>query len=230
MRGNDLRQSEIHQYDSMFHKNTGSANNSDKKVMGNQQLLDYRLFTGQYELQRTHPTFDDSFDGFDETAKQRREQFTEQYNSAHIQKNKHLQHLQQVQSSEPYRARPSQQQHYKSPTVAMSNDNDYPRYRPRNNNISNQSIKQFNKSIDQIHLPAEMQRPTATRDQIKQFYGEQNKDIKPDNKSLAEQTRNNDYINSHQFMPLSGAGTRTIPGFDYYMTQVDKQNAYEDQF
>lgn len=227
MRGNDLRQSETHQYDSMFHKNTGSANNSDKKVMGNQQLLDYRLFTGQYELQRTHPTFDDSFDGFDETAKQRREQFKEQYNSAHVQKNKQLQHLQQVQGSEPYRARPTQQ-HSKSPMGTMSND--YPRYRPRNNNISNQSIKQFNKSIDQIHLPAEMQRPTATRDQIKQFYGDQNKDIKPDNKSLAEQTRNNDYINSHQFMPLAGAGNRSFHDFDYYMMQTEKHNGFEDQF
>ena len=229
MRGNDLNQSEVHQYDGMFHRNTGTANNGSKKVESNQQLLDYRLFTGQYELQKARPAFEDSFDGFDETAKIKREQFKEEFKTSQSHKSKYLVELQKSQPSEQYRARPTQQ-HYKSPVV----NNAVPEQRFNRPEIRstdrNQNIKSFNNAIDQIHLPAEMQRPSATRDQVKEYYHQQDKDKLRDYKSLSEQKKNNEYINSHQFMPLSGPGNKTVPGFDYYMVQTEKSNGYEDQF
>lgn len=168
-RYNDLNQQQSGSggYDKMFHQNTGVNHNYKKKVQGNQQILDYRLFNGQYEQKQQSPF--DAFDEFNENAKKNREQFS-----------------------------------------------DYHRIDP------NRSVKNFNSAIDSIHMPFDIQRPIATRDQVKDHYEDEHK-------SLYSHKKTNDYFNDHQFMP----GKYSNPNgnrFDFYSMQNDDQKGFEDYF
>jgi hypothetical protein len=89
---------------------------------------------------------------------------------------------------------------------------------------SRMSVNQFNQAIDSLHLPQDMNRPLATRDQIKDFYEDENK-------SFTNDKRTNDYFNQHQFMP-SRVGNRTMSGFDPYNItfKTEKKNGYEELF
>jgi hypothetical protein len=164
-RQRDLHQSKTHSYDKLFHQNTGanSANNI-KRFEGNKQILNYRLFNGQYEQQPQNP-----FEEFNENAKNNRQAF---------------------QSS-------------------LNNGN---------------SVEQFNRNIDKIHMPFDIQRPVSTRDQIKSEY-------ETENKSLYDHQKINDYMNQHQFMP-GQLGNMNGSRFDFYSMNNDggKQNGFEDYF
>ena len=155
-------------YDKMFHQNTNTQNpNFKKKVQGNQQILNYRLFSGQYEQQQSSPF--EKFDTFNENAKKNREQFQ-----------------------------------------------DYRREDPR------QTVESFNKAIDGMHMPFDIQRPQATRDQVKDHYEEEHK-------SLYSHKKSNDYFNEHQFMH----GKYSNPSasrFDFYGMQNDDKKGFEDLF
>lgn len=179
-RCNDLNHSQAGgDYDEIFHKNTGSQHqhgNYKKKALGNQQILDYHLFSGQYE-QSQSSTFD-AFDEFNETARKNREQFTE------------------------YRADPAR------------------------------SVASFNKAIDNTHMSFDIQRPLATRDQVKDHYAHEHK-------SLYSHKRTNDYFNDHQFMPGKYNNTISNPSLnshardsrlDFYSMQSDDKKGYEDFF
>lgn len=166
-RQQELHQSKSHNYDKMFHQNTGvdSANNV-KKIKGNRRILDYHLYSGQYEQNQQNP-FGDAFNGFDENAKQNRQEF---------------------QSS-------------------MG------------------SVNEFNNNIDKMHKPFDIQRPVATRDQVKSQY-------ETENKSLYTHTQRNEYFNQHQFMP-GQTGSMNANRFDFYSMQNpndEKQNGFEDFF
>ena len=168
---NDISYASVNEYDKLFHQNTGIShhNASSKKVQSNDKILNYRLFTGQYELNK--PSNDlDAFGNFNENARKNREMFRSQEST---------------------------------------------------------SIKDFNRTIDNLHLPQDMQRPVATRDQIKGVYDDENKA----NKSYRSNKQANDYFNQHQFMP-SRLGNKTTSGFDMYsMTfKKEKTNAYEEMF
>jgi len=169
-RYNDLNQKKNGgDYDEIFHKNTGSQNtNYKKKVIGNQQILNYHLFSGQYEQQQQATGFD-AFDEFNETAKKNREQFSD------------------YRTGDPSR-----------------------------------NVESFNKAIDSIHMPFDIQRPVATRDQVKEHY-------EHEHKSLYSHKRTNDYFNDHQFMPgkyNNNNGTR----LDFYSMQSDDNKGFEQFF
>lgn len=157
-------------YDKMFHQNTGATNtNYVKKGKGNKQILNYHLFSGQYEQSQQSPfTETQAFDGFNENAKKNREQFKE------------------------YHANPQQ------------------------------SVQKFNTAIDQMHMPFDIQRPIATRDQVKDHYADEHK-------SLYSHKKTNDYFNEHQFMP-GKYNNPTASRFDFYSMQNDDTGGYEDFF
>lgn len=67
-------------YDKIFHQNTGSHNpNYTKKLKGNKQMLDYQMFTGQYEQQQQNPF--NNFNGFNENARKNRQDFNQTISS-----------------------------------------------------------------------------------------------------------------------------------------------------
>lgn len=84
-------------------------------------------------------------------------------------------------------------------------------------------ITEFNRTIDNLHLPQDMQRPIATRDQVKEYYENDN-----DHQHI-KQKRANDYFNQHQFMP-SRLGNKSMTGFDMYSMSNEKKNGYQDFF
>lgn len=158
-RQHDLHHAKTGSYDKMFHKNTGSHNpNNVKRFKGNQQILDYHLFSGQYEQQKKS-----------------------------IDMDKH--------------------------------------------GYSHNPIETFNQNIDKIQMPFDMQRPMATRDQIKEEY-------ELENKSLYTQQKANNYFKDHHlFRPNhSGSGGGSGGGtnrFDFYSMQQDDgdiENGFEDFF
>lgn len=155
-------------YDKIFRQNSNANHaNFRKKVQGNQQILDYHLFTGQYEQNQKSPF--ESLDRFNENAKKNREQFS-----------------------------------------------DFNRGDP------NRTVQQFDKAVDSIHMPFDMQRPMATRDQVKSHYEDEHK-------SLYSHKQANDYFNEHQFMP----GKYNNPyasRLDFYSMQNDDKKGYEDLF
>jgi hypothetical protein len=148
-----LNQKNSHKYDKMFHQTTNSHSlNYVNNMKGNQQILDYRLFSGQYEQNPSNP-FASSASDFNENALQNRKEFFNQVSDS-------------------------------------------------------SSIKNFNQSIDRMHMPMDLQRPVATRDQVKGQYED-------DNKTLYKHKQTNDYFNEHQFMP-SRLGSRYGNGLDFY--------------
>lgn len=158
-------------YDKLFHQNTGANNtNFKKKVKGNERMLNYHLFTGQYEQKSPQQDLSEggAFNGFNENARKNREQFNEYHNN---------------------------------PT---------------------KTVEKFNTAIDQMHMPFDMQRPIATRDQVKNHYADEHK-------SLYAHKKTNDYFNEHQFMP----GKYSNPNADkpdFYSMQNDDTGGYEDFF
>lgn len=84
-------------------------------------------------------------------------------------------------------------------------------------------ITEFNRTIDNLHLPQDMQRPIATRDQVKEYYENDH------DHQHVKQKRANDYFNQHQFMP-SRLGNKSMTGFDMYSMSNEKKNGYQDFF
>ena len=169
-RYNDLNQRQVGSggYDNLFRQNTGVHNkNHIKKVQGNKQIMDYHLYSGQYEQTQQSPF--DAFDSFNENAKKNREQFSD--------------------------------------------------YHPAD---PNRSVDEFNRAVDQMHIPFDMHRPQATRDQVKDHY-------ENEHKSLYSHKKTNDYFNEHQFMP-GKYNNPTANRFDFYSMQNDDKKGYEDYF
>lgn len=145
-----LQQKGSHTYDKLFHQQ--SRPNIEDKRTGNRQILDYRMYAGQYTQDKRD---NNGFDEFNENAKYNRNQF------------------------------------FQEQILSESN-----------------SIRTFDRTIDNMHVPFDVQRPIATRDQIKGQYED-------DNKSLYKHNNTNEYVNEHQFMP-SRLGSRYGGGLDFY--------------
>lgn len=162
---NDLKQGDIN--DDIFHTNTKKMGNN-RKTSNNEQILNYRMFNGPFEL---NPLTN--------------------FHSTNFQ-------------SPNFQSINSQNIRYESP------------------------ITEFNRTIDNLHLPQDMNRPMSTRDQVKNHETQQTR------------KKTNDYFNQHQFMP-SRLGNKSMTGFDMYSvdsngfdmtinSKQEKRDGYYDMF